>query len=200
MIFNNRGGKAGASLHHPHSQIVAAKGFPGILEKEKESALHYFNEHNSCYWCDRINEDLEDGARVVYESSKFVLHVPKACRWSYETRIVPKTHRPNFEFIDEEEIQDLAKILKGILTAYDRLFDRPDRNFWIHSLQYEPYHWHLGIMVHLKVLGALELGAGIWVSDKATPEDAAASLREHFEINCEEDSYLEGLKEQIPEK
>jgi len=40
FIFNNRGGKAGASILHAHSQIVAAKGFPGIIEKEKESALN----------------------------------------------------------------------------------------------------------------------------------------------------------------
>lgn len=193
MIFNNRGGKAGASLLHPHSQIVAAKGFPGILEREKESALHYYNEHNSCYWCDRIKEDQEDGKRVVYESAHFLVHVPKACRWSYETRIVPKRHTPNFGFINEQEIQDLAKILKALLGSYDKLFSRPDRNFWIHTMQFEPYHWHLGVMVHLKVLGALELGAGIWVSDKATPEDAAAHLRSKFDIDCEESDKLVGL-------
>src|SRR3989344_3765994 len=39
IIFNNRGGKAGASLMHPHSQIVAAQGFPGEVAKEKSSAL-----------------------------------------------------------------------------------------------------------------------------------------------------------------
>ncbi len=184
MIFNNRGGKAGASLLHPHSQIVAAKGFPGVIEKEKEAALHYFNAHNTCFWCDRIKEDLADGGRIIYESTHFIVHVPVACRWSYETRIIPKKHSPNFGFMSEPEIQDLAVVLKALLTSYDTLFDRPDRNFWIHTMRYEPYHWHIGLMAHLKVLGALELGAGIWVSDKATPEDAAAQLREHFVAAC----------------
>lgn len=186
IIFNNRGGKAGASITHPHSQIIAAKGFPGILEDEKESALHYYNERNSCFWCDKLKKDLEEGSKIVHESPHFVVHTLDASRWSYETRIVPKEHRPNFGYMQEREIQDLAHVLKTLLGAYDRLFNRPDRNFWVHTMRYEPYHWHIGVMAHLKVLGALELGAGIWVSDKATPEDAAAQLREYMVPNCEE--------------
>src|SRR3989344_479881 len=65
MIFNNRGGRAGASIVHPHSQIVALKGFPGILEKEKESALKYWNEHNSCFWCDLAKKEVEAGTQIV---------------------------------------------------------------------------------------------------------------------------------------
>ena len=98
-----------------------------------------------------------------------------------------KNHKPNFGFIDEQEIHDLAVVLRGLLRAYDALFDRPDRNFWIHTMQYEPYHWHMGFLPHIKVFGALELGSGIWVSDKATPEDAAAQLREKMQALCRED-------------
>ena len=179
MLFNNRGGKAGASLLHPHSQIVALKGFPGIVENEKHSALRYYDEHNSCYWCDLIKTELTLKTRIIYESQKFVLLVPRASRWSYEMQLVPKTHNPNFEYINEEEINDFAKILKAALYAYDKLFEKPDRNFWIHSQRYDPYHWHMGFIPHIKVFGGLELGAGIWVSDKATPEDAAMRLGEH---------------------
>ncbi len=186
IIFNNRGGKAGASLVHPHSQIVAAQGFPGEVEKEKSAALHYYNENNSCYWCDDMKAALEEGSRVVHESSHFVIYVPNACRWSYELRAIPKNHKPNFGFIDEQEIHDMAVVLRGVLRAYNETFGRPDRNFWIHTMQFEPYHWHMGFLPHIKVFGALELGAGIWVSDKATPEGAAEQLRERVKMLCED--------------
>ena len=176
LIFNNKGGKAGASLTHPHSQIISLKGFPGILEWEKNSALKYFNEHNTCYWCDMIQKEVGDKKRVVYESKHFVLLVPSASRWSYEMIMVPKEHRPNFEYIPEVEINDFAQMLKATLHAYNVLFDRPDRNFWIHTQRFDPFHWHIGLIPQLKVLGGLELGAGIWVSDKSTPEDAAKKL------------------------
>jgi len=183
VIFNNKGGRAGASVVHPHSQIVAARGFPGIIANEKEGALHYNNEKNSCYWCDEWREAVQNGGRVVHESSHFVLFCPKASRWSYEIVLVPKNHKPNFGFIDEMEINDLAKILPGALLSYKNCFNNPDRNFWIHTVRYEPYHWHIGFIPHIKVFGALELGAGIWISDKATPEDAAKELKTHFPVS-----------------
>lgn len=186
IIFNNRGGKAGASILHPHSQLVAAKGFPGIIEKEKDSALHYYNEHNSCYWCDEIEREQRYEKRVVIESTHFIVYVPNACRWSYELRLVPKNHKPNFGYIDEREINDFARVLKMTLRSYDKLFNRPDRNFWIHNMRYEPYHWHVGFIPQIKVFGALEFGAGIWVSDKATPEDAAEDLRSALEQDKED--------------
>jgi UDPglucose--hexose-1-phosphate uridylyltransferase len=178
MVFNNRGGKAGASILHPHSQIVALAGFPGIIEMEKNHALRYYNEHHSCYWCDTWKSELVIKERVVYESKHFVLVVPKASRWSYEMILVPKSHKPNFEYINEVEINDFARILKSALYAYDKLFSRPDRNFWIHTQRYDPFHWHVGFIPHIKVFGGLELGAGIWVSDRVTPEDAAKQLSE----------------------
>lgn len=180
FIFNNRGGKAGASITHPHSQLVALKGFPGIIEHEKGKALKYYNEKSSCFWCDLVRSELAAKERIVHESEHFVLLVPKSCRWSYEMMLIPKEHKPNFLFINEREINDLTSILRNALISYDKLFDRPDRNFWIHTTRYEPYHWHMGFIPHIKVFGGLELGAGIWVSDKATPEGAANELRNHL--------------------
>lgn len=178
MVFNNRGGTAGASVLHPHSQLVALAGFPGIIELEKHEALKYYNEHHSCYWCDMWKSELVIKERVIYESKHFVLVVPKASRWSYEMILVPKSHKPNFEYIDEMEINDFAKMLKASLYAYDKMFNRPDRNFWIHTQRYDPFHWHVGFIPHIKVFGGLELGAGIWVSDRASPEEAATQLGE----------------------
>jgi UDPglucose--hexose-1-phosphate uridylyltransferase len=176
FIFNNRGGTAGASLTHPHSQLIAMKGFPGIIEAKKEEALHYYNEHSSCYWCDMLKKELKSRKRVVYESNHFVILSPKAPRWDYEMLLLPKKHTPNFSIIDETEINDLADVLKCALVAYNELFDTPDRNFWFYTQRYEPFHWHMGFIPHIKVFGGVELGAGIWVSSKATPEDAAKDL------------------------
>lgn len=197
IIFNNRGGKAGASIAHPHTQIIAAKGFPGELQRQKVAALRYYNEFGTSYWGDDIKKVLEKPDRLVYESDHHVVYVPEACRWSYEARLVPKTQRPNIEYITEEEIQDLAKTLKGILGAYNTLFDRPDRNFWIFTSRYDPYCWHIGFLPQIKTFGGLELGADIWVSGKATPEDAAEQLRNVYMYDnyCEvPGGYEESLK------
>ena len=107
--------------------------------------------------------------------------MPQACRWSYELLLIPKEHKPNFGFINDTEISDFAFVLKKALSAYNKLLGNPDRNFWIHTLKFEPYHWHVGFIPQIKTMGGLELGAGIWVSDKATPEEAAENLRKVIE-------------------
>ncbi len=180
IIFNNKGRTAGASINHPHSQIVAAKGFPGHLEMEKNASLQFYNKHEKTYWEFEVEEELRYQKRIIFNSPHFLLHVPYASRWSYEMRLTPKKSRPNMMFIDETEINDFSKMLKGALLAYDTMFNKPDRNFWIHTSMYDPYTWHVGFLPHIKVFGALEMGCGIWVSDKATSEDAASELREHF--------------------
>lgn len=181
FLFNNKGAKAGASIKHPHTQLVALEIFPGTLQKERESVELYHSAHNSCYWCDLIKletEEQTDKQRVIHESPYFVTLVPIASRWSFEMLLVPKVHKNNFADLSEAEITDLALVLKSAISAYDRLFGDPDRNFWVHTLRFEKFHWHLGLIPQIKTLGGMELGAGIWVSDKATPEDAAALLRE----------------------
>ena len=190
FVFNNRGGKAGASLHHPHSQLVALKGFPGLIEQEREEALHYFDEQGNCYWCDLIQDELEARSRVVCDSQHHVILVPAASRWSYEMMLLPKRHLPNIAYINEEEINDLATVLQAALRAYDKLFSFPDRNYWIYTQRYEPFHWHMGFIPHIKVFGGLELGAGIWVNDKATPEDAAYQLGQEISNFHQKDSVV----------
>ena len=176
FIFNNRGAKAGASLPHPHSQLVANKGMPGLLEAEKDSALHYFNSHNSCYWCDMIRDEKQLYTRIVFETDYYILLAPKASRWGYETKLYPKKHTPNISLISEEEIQDLGKVLRATLLSYDVVLDGPERNFWVHTQRYEPFHWFFTFMPRIAVLAGLEIGAGIWINGKKAPEDAAAEL------------------------
>ena len=176
FVFNNRGAKAGASLPHPHSQLVADPGFGGFLETEKDGALHYYNTNNSCYWCDAIRAEKERGARVVFESDYYILLAPKASRWGYETKLYPKKHTPNISLIDEHEIVDLAKVLRATLKSYDELLDNPERNYWINTQRYEPYHWHITFMPRLNVLAGIELGTGIWVNSRIAPEDVPSAL------------------------
>ena len=188
FIFNNRGAKGGASINHPHSQMVASKGFPGIIEEKREAALSYFDEHSSCYWCDLVQDELERGKRVVCETQHFAILVPAASRWSYEMMLLPKRHMVNIGDIEEAEISDLAKILQAALKAYDKMFDYPDRNYWIYTQRYEPFHWHMSFLPRVKVFAGLELGAGIWVNDKATPEDAAYQLGQEIVGECNVDT------------
>src|SRR3989344_4625295 len=94
--------------------------------------LNRVTYHNSCYWCDKIKVELALKKRIVHETPHFVLLIPVACRWSYEMLLIPKEHKPNFGYVNDMEINDFTQILKAALWSYNAMFNKPDRNFWIH--------------------------------------------------------------------
>ncbi|MGQ9582581.1 MAG: galactose-1-phosphate uridylyltransferase [Thermoplasmatota archaeon] len=182
IIFKNQGREAGASLAHPHSQIIATPMIPRRIMDELEGARnYYFSTGGSCIYDDIVKYELEEGTRVVRESGAFVALCPYASRFPYETWVLPKSHDPIFEDVGDEERAGLAQILKWVLGAmHDRLED-PPYNYYIHTApsdrnDYRFYHWHLEIMPRLSQAAGFERGTGFYINS-VTPEDAAALLR-----------------------
>lgn len=183
-IYNNAGKEAGASIRHPHSQLVVFNQIPEEVAEEIEGAKDYFEKNSACPYCDLIKKEISSGERVVLESDFFVVLTPFQSEWPYEITLFPKNHQADFGQTNEEELADLASVLQQTLRAYNKVLSNPARNFWIHSLpirgdlpEADYYHWHLDLIPRIKTLGGLELGAGIMVDDRVGPEEAARQLR-----------------------
>ncbi len=183
-IYNNAGKEAGASIKHPHSQLVVFNRIPEEVAKEIEGSQEYFGKNGVCPYCRLIEKELGSRERLVLEGDFFVVLAPFESEWPYEITIFPKKHQPDFGQISDEELTDLASVLQQTLKAYNEVLSNPARNFWIHSLpihdndpQTKFYHWHLDLVPRIKTLGGLELGAGIMVDDRVGPEEAARQLR-----------------------
>ncbi len=184
-IYNNAGKEAGASIRHPHSQLVVFNHIPEEVAEEIEGAKDYFERKGVCPYCDLVKKEISSKERVVLEGEFFVVLTPFQSEWPYEITIFPKKHQADFGQISDEELVDLASVLQQTLKAYNKVLSNPDRNFWIHSLpirgedpRAQYYHWHLDLIPRIKTLGGLELGAGIMVDDRVGPETAAKQLRE----------------------
>ncbi len=201
-FYNNAGKEAGASLKHPHSQLVVFNCIPEEVLEEIEGAKDFFERKHRCPYCDLLNKEISSKERIVLESEFFVVLTPFESAWPYEITLFPKEHQPDFGEISDGEVGDLASALKKTLQAYNKVLSKPDRNFWIHSLpvRNQPpalrsrlsalgsplsvanyYHWHLDLIPRIKTLGGLELGAGIMVDDRVGPEEAAKELRAALE-------------------
>ena len=187
-IFNNRGSAAGASLTHPHSQLIVFEKIPEAIAEELKGAQEYYDKQGNCPYCDLIKRN-GDAEQVVWENSGFIVLVPLAAEWPYELLVVPKVHRENFADVNDSEILALTEVLRKICVVFKKEFNDPSYNFWIHSLSKKfaegdsPvfYHWHLEFVPRLKKLGGIELGAEVMIYDQETPEAAAAKLRKFFE-------------------
>ena len=76
LIFKNHGEAAGASLEHPHSQLIALPILPINVTQELEGAKQYFLYKERCVFCDIIRQEMDNGARVVGENENFVTLAP----------------------------------------------------------------------------------------------------------------------------
>lgn len=185
LIFHNQGKLAGASLEHPHSQLVALPVVDPDIANSLAGSAEYYKKHRKCIHCTMLEWELKQNKRIVYKNKHFVTVSPFAPRVSYETRIYPLEHAAHFEKISEEKRYALADSLTDALKRIAKALKNPDFNYFIHSApstadgsgkKNDHYHWHLEILPRVSAWAGLELGVGIEVV-LASPEEAAENLR-----------------------
>ncbi len=181
FIFKNHGPAAGASLTHPHSQIMALDFVPPTLRRELDGCQHYRRQTGNCYFCETISSEVADGRRVVDESDGFIVYCPYASRLPYEMCIVPKRHAAGILAISPAERHELARLLRRTLLNLEKLSEQVSFNYLFHSVPFDTtadqhYHWHVEILPRLVRLAGLEWGTGLHINPVA-PEQAARQLR-----------------------
>jgi UDPglucose--hexose-1-phosphate uridylyltransferase len=179
QIFRNYGPEAGASLSHPHSQIIATPMIPSIIEQEQTASKTYFEQNKKCFFCDLIEKE-SDGPRTILENEHFLVFAPYASITPLEFWILPKRHSPNLLDLSETEISAFAKTLKASLKALKELVNDPPYNYGFHmNINRDAqgyYHWHLEVYPKLAIWAGFEISTGIYINT-VTPENAAASLK-----------------------
>ncbi len=166
-IFKNHGHSAGASLSHPHTQIVALPFIPSRVERE----LKRFNR--SCPLC----EMLSSPKNVVIETENFLAFCPEASIFPYEVWIAPVSHRKRFE--ETEETEELATVISNSFRLLNRILG----NFPFNMLVITPastvahnHHWRIEILPRITTMAGLELATGTFVNP-VPPEEASERLR-----------------------
>ncbi|MDP2677034.1 MAG: HIT domain-containing protein [bacterium] len=181
LVFHNHGESAGASISHPHSQIIALPIIPPDVRRSLSGSKQYFEKHGVCGHCDALTFEKKDKTRIIYENKKFIVLAPFASRVSFEVRIFPKTHEAHFERIAKSERGELADALRVALQKVKGALYDPDYNFFIHTAPaktdgMDHYHWHIEILPRIARWAGVELGTGIQVV-AIPPEEAAERLR-----------------------
>ena len=181
LVFKNHGEAAGASLEHPHSQLIATPIIPIMVSEELAGSAQYYDLKERCVWCDMVRQERRGGGRLIVESHDFAALAPFAPRFPFETWILPTHHRAAFEESTEEELRGAATILGGFLRRVDRVLGEPAYNFMLHTApfreaQLESFHWHLEVIPKLTRVAGFEWGSGFFINP-VPPEDAAEALR-----------------------
>lgn len=186
MIFKNHLHEAGASLKHPHSQIISLPIVPKRAQEELTGAKEYYRYKERCVYCDMIAQELKDDLRIVYENEQFISFVPFAAIQPFECWILPKHHGAFFHDIQKSEVNGLAKIIHETTSRIKEILDDPPFNWMIHSLPLREtnetyYHWHMKILPKTTRQAGFEWGTGFYINPMA-PEDAAQYLQPGAQI------------------
>jgi UDPglucose--hexose-1-phosphate uridylyltransferase len=180
-IFKNHGADAGASLQHPHSQLIATPVIPSQVRHRLHEALRHYDDVGECMFCHMVEREVEDQTRIVLKSEHFVAMEVFAAATPFATHIFPLRHMASFGDITDVEISDLARILRTLLAKIYVGLENPDLNFTIRSGPTEytgarHFHWYVSVIPRLTRVAGFELGSGMFINT-VLPEAAAEFLR-----------------------
>ncbi len=188
LIFENKGKEIGVTIPHPHGQIYAYPFLPPLIAKEVSSAREYYDQHGKCLFCAVMQQELDDGRRILTRNPHFVSFVPFFARYPYEVHVMPMRHFGALPEMSAEEHWALAEMLSTVTRTLRRLWDMPIP--YIMLLHQSPareenspsYHFHVEFYPFnrtrdkLKYLAGSEQ-AGTFINDTLA-EETAATLRE----------------------
>lgn len=184
LLFRNHGKVAGASLEHPHSQLIALPMVPKDIREEMRGVERFYDYHERCIYCDMIRQEQNFGKRVIEENDNFIAFSPFAPKFPFETWIMPKAHKASLTEEDSDQIGQFAELVQHMLRRVGKCLNYPPYNYTLHTApvnqEREPnpyFHYHLEIMPRLTIAAGFEMGTGVYIN-VTSPEEAAMHLKE----------------------
>ena len=173
LIFTNYGKEAGASIEHPHSQLVVIP-FQINLDTLSREPLN----------------------NLVEETPRFNVYCPDFSQWPYELWISAKKENTMFGDISENGIIELATLFKKYFNKLEHIFKKHSithlpygYNFYIHPKE----NWYVRIIPRFVHRAGFELGTGLSVN-VVDPIDAAKQYRGD---DHKEDELMEKLRRKM---
>ncbi len=182
IYFKNHRERAGASLKHPHSQIIGLPVVPTDIRHRIEEARRYFDDFGECVFCVMMRDELQKKVRLVTENSHFVAFVLYAAPSPFHVWVLPRQHSVSFLYSQPDEIAALADILRIVSRKLYIGLNDPAYNLIIRSapvkeISNDYLHWYVTIIPRLSRTAGFEMGSGMFINP-ALPEESAAFLRE----------------------
>lgn len=180
--FGNWGVSAGASLSHPHYQMLSLPIIPPHVMHALMGSEKYFRKNGRCVHCDIIAYERKRKTTLVAENADAVAIAPFASREPYAVQIFPKKHQQHFEDSSPAALRGVAALLQKVLGRVAKRLGDPDYNFFIHSAplkdqgKFEHYHWHVEVVPKMNTAAGFELSTGVDINT-VLPETAAKILR-----------------------
>lgn len=173
QVFVNQGQAAGASIAHPHAQIVALD----LVPPAADALLGRFAT------TDLVAKELADARRddLVVVDGPAPAWTPFAAWVPYGMRVAHRSTRARIDEATDPEVGVVAVGLRDALAALHRTLGDVPYNVVFRTapvgLPNHEFHWHLDVLPRVSIVAGFEEGTGMWVNTVA-PEQAARLLRD----------------------
>ena len=181
FIFHNHGQEAGATIAHPHSQIITTPLVDIDLQNALLRSKNYYQKHKKCIYCQMNKWEKKFKKRIIFENKGFLVICPFASKTAFQVIVSPKKHLAYFEKIKEKEKWELAEAFRFALNKIYKALNDPAYNFYLHTApcdgrKHDYYHWHWTISPKTATWAGFEIGTRMEIST-IEPEKAAEYLR-----------------------
>ena len=163
--FVNSGRSAGASIEHPHAQLVALDFVPprvrALMTRFTEDAYSSGREHV-----------VVDGGAVAW--------CPPASSSAFRVRIAVADAGARFDEAHDDAIAALSAVLHETMRRVHIVLGAVPYNVVVETAPRDhvrDFRWWVDVVPRLGVAAGFEMGTGMWVNSVA-PADAAAALRD----------------------
>ncbi len=172
----NSGREAGASLEHPHGQLLGMSFVPRELAEEQARFARFAE---SCLLCTTVEAEEAEGYRVIHADDRVVVVCPFWSATPYEMLVVPRHHTPHLYRTGTEDLISVGLALKACLAQLREVIGDVAYNLVFHSAPYrvnDPFHWHVHVWPKATTRAGFEMGTGVAINI-VNPEQAAEQLR-----------------------
>jgi UDPglucose--hexose-1-phosphate uridylyltransferase len=180
LIVKNVGAEAGATVNHPHSQLLALPFVPLHLDDELRWAREREKTLGRCPFCVLVDEEVTRDIRVVSADRDTVALSAFASRVPFETWILPRRHLAAFDDECDECLLAIAERVHDVIRRLHIALKSPPYSVQLHTAPVgeaaASYHWHIEVIPRLAATNGLAWDGGIHINP-VSPEEATEALR-----------------------
>lgn len=170
--FVNHREAAGASIEHPHAQLVAVDFEPPALQAMVAASRVAGR--------DLLAEQLSGALDLTVVSGPAPAFCPRGSANPYELVVAHRSTRARFDEATDAEIDVVARSTHDALLCLRAALGDVAYNLVVHTAGRGPapdLHWHVRVTPRVSTRAGFEMGTGVFVN-VVSPEAAAETLRE----------------------
>ena len=172
----NHGREAGASLTHPHGQLLGLPFVPGEVLEEQRGFNRF---EGGCILCATVEAEMVDGKRVVFANDDVVCICPFWSGSPFEMMIIPRSHDLHLTDSTDATVAAVGVAIRDAIRHLREVVGDVSYNLVLRTAPHHysgAFHWHVNILPKLHTTAGFERGTGVLINI-VPPESAAEQMR-----------------------